>query len=365
MAQAGRYARAILIDIRTTLIDANSTFGGGIAILVAALLLAVPATAAPNEPDNPRAARLTQSARQSATYSHLSADDSFGDLLDHPAFAGFSRLVLPRADVEIDRGAKLKGISMLLPYHQNVEPSDVLKGLNRIIDDSSAEARVFFDIYTDSEKRADPSKTQTGLFFFRGRPGAPFAVIAPGGGFVYVGSVHEGFPYALDINKHGYNAFVLRYRVGQGGLPATQDLAKAISYIVRNPEALQVSTAGYSVWGSSAGARMAAAIGTDGVASFGGDAIPKPSVLVMAYTGHSEFSADDPATFVVVGEWDGIASPMVMERRVQALRQAGVRVEFHKYSGLGHGFGRGTRTSAVGWIDDAVRFWEQAGVSPL
>jgi hypothetical protein len=29
-----------------------------------------------------------------------------------------------------------------------------------------------------------------------------------------VGSVHEGFPYALEINKKGYNAFVLAYRSG-------------------------------------------------------------------------------------------------------------------------------------------------------
>lgn len=29
----------------------------------------------------------------------------------------------------------------------------------------------------------DPSKRNAGLFFFRGKPGAPFAIVAPGGGF--------------------------------------------------------------------------------------------------------------------------------------------------------------------------------------
>ena len=43
----------------------------------------------------------------------------------------------------------------------------------------------------------------------------------------------------------------------------------------------------------------------------------------MAYTGHSDYSADEPSTFVVVGEQDGIAPPPVMERRVAALRRAG------------------------------------------
>jgi acetyl esterase/lipase len=48
-----------------------------------------------------------------------------------------------------------------------------------------------------------------------------------------------------------------------------------------------------------------------------------------------------------------------MERRIAALRRAGTEVEYHKYQNLGHGFGLGIGTSADGWIDDAIRFWEQ------
>jgi hypothetical protein len=33
---------------------------------------------------------------------------------------------------------------------------------------------------------------------------------------------------------------------------------------------------------------MAAAIGSHGVAAYGGDRLPKPSVIVMAYTAHSD-----------------------------------------------------------------------------
>ena len=79
----------------------------------------------------------------------------------------------------------------------------------------------------------------------------------------------------------------------------------------------------------------------------------------MAYTGHSEVAAHEPPTFVVVGEHDGIASPSVMERRVAALRATGAEVEFHRYPGLGHGFGPGIGTSAEGWLDRAVTFWEK------
>ena len=117
----------------------------------------------------------------------------------------------------------------------------------------------------------------------------------------------------------------------------------------RNAEALGVSTDTYSLWGSSAGARMVATIGTYGVAAYGRDDLPKPAAIVMAYTAHSDHSSAEPPTFVVVGENDGIAPPATMERRVAALRQAGVEVEYHKYKGLGHGFGLGSGTNAEGW----------------
>lgn len=54
-----------------------------------------------------------------------------------------------------------------------------------------------------------------------------------------------------------------------------------------------------------------------------------------------------------------MAPPSAMERRVAILRNAGVAVEYHKYAGIGHGFGLGTNTSANGWLIEATRFWEQ------
>lgn len=156
-----------------------------------------------------------------------------------------------------------------------------------------------------------------------------------------------------------YNAFVLRYRAGHGGMVATQDLAAALSYIFENAKTLGVSTSDYSLWGSSAGARMAAAIGSHGVATYGGSKLPKPAAIVTAYTAHSDHSSDEPPTFVVVGERDGIAPPSIMERRVAALRRSGTDVEYRRYPDLGHGFGPGVGTSAEGWIGEATRFWER------
>jgi acetyl esterase/lipase len=288
---------------------------------------------------------------------HLTPGGTILDLLNHPAFAGFGRLLLPWDDRRYDTSLPLRSVDSLLPYHSHVDPAVVVSALNRMIDDASAGRTIFYDIYTDAQKQAEPSRRNTGLFFFRGRPGAPFAVIAPGGGFAYVGSLHEGFPYAVEISNRGYNAFVLKYRVGHGGRIATEDLAAAISYIFRNAGSLGVTTAGYSLWGGSAGARMVAAVGSHGTGRFGGADLPKPSALVLLYTGHSDVASTEPPTFVAVGDADRIAPPALMESRVAALRKAGTEVEYHKYPGVGHGFGLGGGTTAEGWIGEAVQFW--------
>src|SRR5205823_5882597 len=103
---------------------------------------------------------------------------------------------------------------------------------------------------------------------------------------------------------------------------------------------------------------MAAAIGTRGVAPFGGGDLPNPPTVVMAYTAHDDYSASDPPTFVVVVEQRTASLPRTPCRGgLRPLRKLGVAVEFHRYPRLGHGFGVGTGTSAERWISDAVRFW--------
>jgi acetyl esterase/lipase len=289
---------------------------------------------------------------------HLGVESTVGELLRHRAFAGFAGLILPWDDRAYDEKMPLTRLGELLTYHSHVDAETVASALNRMIDEVSRGRTVFYRFCSEVERKQEPARENTGLFFFRGRPGAPFAVISPGGGFSYVGSVHEGFPHAAAISSKGYNALVLRYRAGHGEAVATRDLAAAITYIHRNAKTLRVGTKGYSLWGSSAGARMAAAVGSHGLVSHGGGDVPKPATVVMAYTGHSDHASVEPPTFVVVGRDDRIASPAVMEKRAQALRSVGTLVEYHEYEGLGHGFGVGTKTRAEGWVFEAIRFWE-------
>jgi acetyl esterase/lipase len=292
-------------------------------------------------------------------FTHFRSGDSIGSLITHPAFMGFGRHLLPRDSDAARLDLPLNQIQSLLPYHGHVDIKTVLAAINHMVDEAGQGKTIFYDFYDDRQKANEISKNSTGLFFFRGKPGAPFAVICPGGGFSYVASVHEGFPHALELSKKGYNAFVLRYRVGGGGMPAAQDLAAALSYILKNADRLEVGAAGYSLWGSSAGARMVAGITSHGLAGFGADTLPAPAAIIMAYTGHTDFTGNDPPTFVTVSADDGIVNVTDVERRIQAMRRSGIEVEYLKFQNAGHGFGLGVGADADGWIEQAIRFWER------
>ena len=289
---------------------------------------------------------------------HLKNSSTIRDVVNHPAFEGFGQFILPLDRGRYDMDMPLENVASLLPYHSHVDPVAAVNTINHMIDEVDSGETIFYNFYTDQEKQLVPTKESTGLFFFRGEPGAPFAIISAGGGFSYVGSIHEGFPLAIQLAEQGYNAFVIQYRIG-GAKVAYEDLAAAISFVFANAENLEVGKKNYSLWGGSAGARMAASLGSYGPAAFGGDELPRPATVVMLYTGHSEYTKDDPPTFVAVGENDSIANPGTMERRVNALKAAGIDAEFHQYPNLGHGFGLGIGTSAEGWLKDAVSFWEK------
>lgn len=217
--------------------------------------------------------------------------------------------------------------------------------------------RIFYPIYTEEEMREDPDKRNTGLFFFRGNQNSKFAIVNAGGGFMYVAAMQDSFPQALEISKKGYNTFALIYRPDAD--LAMEDLARAVAFIHENASELQVDVTDYSVWGGSAGARMAVWLGGYGTESFGENAYPRPAAVVMQYTGLSEVTGMEPPTYNCVGTNDGIAPYQVMERRIEQIKANGTDAEIEIFEGLPHGFGLGIGTNAEGWLDSAVSFWER------
>ena len=281
-------------------------------------------------------------------------DTLISDVIADPVFGEYGRLIFP-VDTGYYSGDTLG--SLRLTWYSNIDPDKTVEITNYMKEHAGLGDTIFYDIYSEEEKAADPAKEDTGLFFFKGNPGEKFAICNAGGGFAYVGAMHDSFPHALELSKQGYNAFALIYR--PGAQTACEDLARAISFVFEHAEELEVDTDCYSLWGGSAGARMAAYLGSYGPSAFGGDELPGPGTVVMQYTGHSEYMESDPPTYVCVGENDGIASWRTMESRLEGMSALGIDTEFHKYPGLSHGFGLGTGTVAEGWIEDAIAFWEK------
>lgn len=281
------------------------------------------------------------------TYSRAS---KIADVMADPSFEGFGRLLFP-VSTGYWSGNTLE--ELRLTWYNYIDPDKTVEIVNTLKSRADAGKTIFLDIYTEAEKAADPAKKNTGLFFFEGNKGAKTAICNAGGGFSYVSAMHDSFPHALELSKKGYNAFALIYRPGWD--TAMEDLARSIALLASNADELSIDMDGYSLWGGSAGARMAATLGS--MASAYG--VPRAGAVVMQYTGHGYWTRYDPPTYACCGTSDGIASWRGMKSRLDAMSAAGIPTEFHAYQGLPHGFGLGKGTVAEGWIEDAVEFWSK------
>ena len=277
------------------------------------------------------------------------------DVIQSPVFGEYGRLIFP-VDQNIPDDLTLEHVESILPWYSDVNPDKTVEIVNYLGEQAASGSQIFFDIYTEEEKAQDPKKENTGLFFFRGEPGGKTAICSAGGGFVYVGAMQDSFPHALELSKNGYNAFALIYR--PGAQTACEDLARAIAFLHNHAEELEIDMADYSLWGSSAGARMAAWLGSYGTQSFGEQEYPRAAVI-MQYTGLSEVTGNEPPTYNCVGTRDGIASYRIMEDRISRIKEQGTDAEIQVFEGLPHGFGLGEGTTAEGWINRAIAFWER------
>lgn len=213
----------------------------------------------------------------------------------------------------------------------------------------------------------------------------PFAVICPGGGYGMVCSAGEGRPFAEKLNKLGYHAFVVYYRVkDKASYPNPQDdLERAIKEVFAHAEEWKLDTDIWSIWGSSAGGHLVASYCTEKRET------PKPTAIVLVYpvitmgehthkgsrdnllgkNPSSEIverlsvelnvSSDYPPTFIWYGTADDVVAPLNTKMMVDALGEASVPCRLEEYEGIGHGAGLAKGTVAEEWFGNAVKFWTE------
>ena len=143
-------------------------------------------------------------------YKYISIEDKVIDVMNHPAFKNFGFYLFPWNDENrYNKNMAMKDVISLNLWHTNLKAEEEVSGLNRLIDEINKGYKVFYDIYTEEEKKKDPFKKYTGLFFIRGKKNAPYMIMLPGGGYFYVGTLHEGLPVIDEINKFGYTLYNL------------------------------------------------------------------------------------------------------------------------------------------------------------
>ncbi len=180
-------------------------------------------------------------------------------------------------------------------------------------------------------------------------------IICPGGGYQILAWDLEGTEIAAWLNKNGYAAFVLQYRVPQKREGALQDVQRAMRIVRKAASKYGVDPEKIGVMGFSAGGSLTARTSTlfnkktyspvDDADSLS----CRPSFAMLIYpayldqgpgfslTPELEISSDAPPMFIFQTSDDQYGnSALVM---AQALRNAKIPVELHLLSVGGHGYG--------------------------
>lgn len=267
---------------------------------------------------------------------------------------------------------------------------DITDGFERLRVLCGKSKGVFYSLYSPEECRQNPALSKAAMFHFPGKPGAPFVMVVPGGGYEIVCSIFEGFPVANALNKMGYHAFVVDYRSGRDALaPNPQDdLAAAVRYVLDHAEELNVSSEHYAVAGFSAGGHLAGSFGTTalGWRHYG---LPRPAALFLSYPvvtmaehTHSDsrknllglswtqedvrkwslevqMDGDTPPVYLWQCEADNVVSIENSKLLYAHLKECAVPCEYEVFPGKAHGWGLASGKSAEGWLDRAVAFWQR------
>ncbi len=171
---------------------------------------------------------------------------------------------------------------------EHIFTGDIAEGMQRLYDAADT-GDWYFPLYSDAECLENEARRGVNMVWFpSGAPGAderPFILLVPGGGFVNVWNLTEGWPVAKQFNSLGYHVFILTYQVdGNEGLleKDMEDFARALRLIREKEEHFHLHADRYITCGFSAGGYLICLWNTleKGYAAFG---LPKPQAAFPVY----------------------------------------------------------------------------------
>ena len=180
-------------------------------------------------------------------------------------------------------------------------------------------------------------------------------IVCPGGAYVRLAVIKEGYSAANWLVSLGYTVFVLHYRVPDAREGAFQDMQRAIRLVRYNAKTYGIDSGKIAVMGFSAGAHLAARSGMSDSTIFypkqdrADEVSGKPGALIIIYPGYLDggpnkslspelkVDAQTPHTFIFQSMDDGIVQSSFA--LASALRDAKANVELHIVPEGGHGYG--------------------------
>ncbi len=274
---------------------------------------------------------------------------------------------------------------------------EIARGILRLYDAADTD-EWYYPLYTEEECAENIDRKGVNVVWFpSSAPEAddrPFILVVPGGGFVNVWNLTEGWPIAEQFNRLGYHAFILTYQVDGEGTRLLErnleDFARALRLIRENEKRFHVRADRYITCGFSAGGYLICLWNTG--MGYPCHRLSKPQASFPVYPVVSlkesiRYHASDPeddiwlygcpipeaitkdyeipehaegfppsALFLAAG--DELVSPRNSELLAEALERLGIPCLLEIGPEGGHGFADGTGMCMAGWTERAVRWYE-------
>lgn len=257
----------------------------------------------------------------------------------------------------------------------------------------------YYPLYSEAECAEEPARKGVNIVWFpseeSGADERPYILVIPGGGFVNVWNLSEGWPVAAQFNKLGYHVFILTYQVdGDERLldRNVQDISKALWFIKENEQRFHLNGGKYITCGFSAGGYLVCLWNTaKGYPAFD---LPKPCASFPIYpvTGLQADLAENlgaeeeifirrlcgcsveeavecefettkfagtfpPCAFFLAGD-DSMVDPDNSRNLAKALEDKNIPYKMEIGPEGGHGFADGTGMCMEGWTERAVKWYE-------
>ena len=273
------------------------------------------------------------------------------------------------------------------------------RGFSRLFD-IAARGPYCWPLYSEEEIAAAPERKGVSVTRFpSGDPaadGRPFILLIPGGGFVNVWNLTEGWPVAQHFNAKGYHVFILTYQVqvDASAVRAMEDAARALRLIAGNREAFRVDPDRYITCGFSAGGYITCLWNSE--IGYRGKGFAKPLACFPVYPATSyrlmrddnwleDENPDDfaraglgctmdeacnsffeipehvegfPPTAIFLAAEDDLVPPDHSRLLAAALERAGIPCRLEIGPTGGHGFADGTGMCMEGWPERAIEWFE-------